>query len=65
MSFKTGSKVILRSNAADMDLGYDIDQIESGKVYEVAVKKGDIALLITGENFFDRIAIEIKALEWA
>lgn len=48
-----------------MNLGYDIDQIESGKVYEVAVKKGDIALLITGENFFDRIAIEVKALEWA
>ena len=59
MGFRTGSKVTLKANASEMNLGYDIDQIEFGKVYEVSVKKGDVALLKTGEGFFDRIVIEV------
>ena len=65
MSFKTGSKVVLKANAADMDLGFDIDQVEAGKIYKVALKRDDMVLLETGDNIFDRIIVEAKALEWA
>lgn len=65
MSFKTGSKVVLKANATEMELGFDIDQVEAGKVYKVAVKRDNMVLLETGDNIFDRIIVEAKALEWA
>jgi|DEB0MinimDraft_10_1074344.scaffolds.fasta_scaffold76189_1 hypothetical protein len=65
MSFKAGSKVVLKANATDMELGYDFDKAEAGKIYEVIIKKGEIALLKTGEGIFDCISIEAKALTWA
>lgn len=65
MSFRTGSKVVLKPNAAEMNLGFDIDKVEADKVYEVAINKNGICLLVTGAGFMDRIAVETKALEWA
>lgn len=65
MSFRTGSKVVLKANAADMELGFDIDHVEAGKVYKVAVKRGSIVLLENGDTLFDWLTVETKALEWA
>lgn len=65
MNFRTGSKVTLKKNAGEMNLGFDIDEMEAGKVYEVSINKNGLCLLVTGPDFFDRILIETKALDWA
>ena len=67
MSFKKGSKVVVKSNAVDMDIRFksDLAKLEVGKVYTVIIKKDDAAVLDVNGSILDSVIVDVKALEWA
>lgn len=67
MSFKKGSKVVLKANAAEMDIRFksELDKLMDGVIYTVLIKKDDAAILDVNGNILDSVIVDIKALRWA
>lgn len=67
MSFKKGSKVVLKANASDMDIRFksELDKLMEGVIYTVLIKKDDAAILDVNGNILDSVIVDVKALRWA
>lgn len=67
MSFKKGSKVVLKANASDMDIRFksELDKLIEGVIYTVLIKKDGAAILDVNGNILDSVIVDVKALRWA
>ena len=67
MSFKKGSKVVVKANASEMDIRFksELDKLIVGVVYTVLIKKDGAAILDVNGNILDSAIVDVKALRWA
>ena len=67
MSFKKGSKVVVKANAAEMDIRFksELDKLMENVIYTVLIKKDDAVILDINGSILDSVIVDVKALEWA